>query len=129
MRQVLSILVLTWVFVLAPGFCLGAIGTHDCGCGEAGCHDCQPQPGEAPHSHGCHDDPCPKDVCRTEPDVLTEVKLSAGTAGTVEIVATFMPAALTDNLDLGGPCKPHSDPPPRLLWADLFALNGLPLLI
>jgi hypothetical protein len=133
MRQGLAIFVLLWVFLLAPGFCLGAIGTHDCQCGQAGCQDCQPEPGEAPHSHGCHDDPCPKDVCRTDPDEIPDAKVSSGVTQATETLAFsmnvgFMPADSVDRIDLNT-TRVHPDEPPRLARAELFALGGLPLLI
>lgn len=67
MRGSFSVLVLTWVFVWAPGICLGAFGVHESDCHDAHCGPCTSC---VPHgdSHNGHDDPCPKEVCRTDSD-------------------------------------------------------------
>lgn len=126
MRESLSILVLTWVFLIAPGICLGAFGAHGCGCDEATCEDCT----SASHgsSHDCHEtDPCPKDVCRTESEDETELTTAAPAypAGPACDAGSAVPTDLRDYPD----GKPAHHSPAPICCADLRVLEGMPLLI
>jgi hypothetical protein len=99
MRKLAATILVLWVFLVGPTLCVAGVEIHACGCEEGRCSPCNSAPCEG--SHGCHDDPCPADVCRPEQDelVLSERTIE-GCRQTDSIVLDCLPAGpITSSLD------------------------------
>ena len=121
MRSILALVLVFGVYVVGPAVCLAGTDAHACACDEATCPNCQSDPSHS--THGCHDDPCPDVSLRLEQD---DPSVHQPSAQCLEQLA-----ALLDNSPalpaLSFTCCGSSPLPVQ--WREVFAAEGLPLLI
>lgn len=121
MRSVLGLVVVFYVYIAGPALCLAGVDLHACGCSEASCPEHSTQPCRT--THECHDDPCP-DLSR--PPEQDDSGIDKPAAHTHDGVATLSETCLAvPSLT----AVPAVSAPPAAAWRELFASQGLPLLI
>ena len=118
MRNVCAIAIVTWVFALAPSFCLGGYLTAS----PRASHSCPDSP--EPDSGGSQNDPCRAQATKEH------VAQQENRVSQVQLPWFTCPTILDDSLTAApSQCFQEGNPLPLLLADDPFASRGLPLLL
>ncbi len=104
MRSLAALCIAFWVLVAMPTLCLAGAFAHCCGCDEATCPECQTQ--DCQKTHGCHDDPCPRDVTRLDQDDAGTVRLILDQATTTIDLALVDPASGSPSIFVNESLRP-----------------------
>lgn len=120
MRSVLALTLVVGIYVVGPAICLSSTEEHTCACDQAAC-PCVP----SDDAHQCHDDPCPDDTIRPEDDSSDQ----PAPLPCSERLAALLTHLSADEDVPASTCSSRAAAPVSLSWREVFAFQGLPLLI